>query len=176
VTPRLPLSLGGLLTRARIRAPFEGEITCQDRQRQGKDTGKGGEKTLVKTLTGKTSSLWPVGCISDQFPTRGTPTTSLRLARQVQSRDKSPPCTKSPVPTGVWAQTHGVSITTNACGGMNLHVMQVQQLAAMQAPRPTKSLNASLTGCAAITSPSSLALHTQTQPKALKHPVQCTQA
>jgi hypothetical protein len=34
------------------------------------------------THTGKTSSLWPVGCISDHFPTRGTPTTSLRLTRE----------------------------------------------------------------------------------------------
>jgi hypothetical protein len=40
-----------------------------------------------KTITGKTPSLWPGGCISDQFPTRGT---RLRLARQVSaSHDKS---------------------------------------------------------------------------------------
>jgi hypothetical protein len=44
---------------------------------------------LVKTYTGKTSSLLPVGCVSDQFPTRGTPTTSLHLAQ------KSLPHTKS---------------------------------------------------------------------------------
>jgi hypothetical protein len=45
---------------------------------------------MVKTHTGKTSSLRLVGCISDQFPTRGTPTTSLRLAQQVStSHDKS---------------------------------------------------------------------------------------
>jgi hypothetical protein len=111
---------------------------------------------LVKTHTGKTSSLWPVGCISDQFPTKGTPTTSLRLARQVcASHDKSPPRTTSPVLTGVWAQTHGTSIATDACGGTNLYVMRVQQLAAMQAARLAKSLNAGLTSCAAITSPSS---------------------
>jgi hypothetical protein len=62
----------------------------QDRQRQDKDSGKGGEKTLVKTHTGKTSSLWPVGCISDQFPTRGPLTRSLHLAREVSaSHDKS---------------------------------------------------------------------------------------
>jgi hypothetical protein len=42
---------------------------------------------FVKTLTGKTHSLWPGGYISDQFPTRGT---SPRLARQVfTSHDKS---------------------------------------------------------------------------------------
>jgi hypothetical protein len=36
--------------------------------------------------------------------------------------------------------------------------MQVQQLAAMQAAHPDKSLNAGLTGCVAITSPSSSTL------------------
>jgi hypothetical protein len=30
-----------------------------------KDSGQGGEGTLVKTHTCKMSSLWPVGCISD---------------------------------------------------------------------------------------------------------------
>jgi hypothetical protein len=84
---------------ARIRAPFDGEIISpkhktiqhhwqcegQEWQRQGKDSGQGGVRTLVKTHTGKTSSLPPVGCISDQLPTRGTPTTSLRLARQVSA-------------------------------------------------------------------------------------------
>jgi hypothetical protein len=67
----------------------------QDWQCQGKDLGQGGERTLVKTLTDKTSSLRPVGCISDQFPTRGKAsprTTSLRLARHVSaSHDKSSP-------------------------------------------------------------------------------------
>jgi hypothetical protein len=36
-----------------------------------------GMQIFVKTLTGKTTSLRPGGCISDQFPTRGT---RLRLA------------------------------------------------------------------------------------------------
>jgi hypothetical protein len=70
-------------------------------------------------------------------------TRSLRLARGVSA------------PTGTWAQTHGTSIATDACGGTNLHVMQGQQLAAMQTACPGRSLNAGLTGCAAITSPSS---------------------
>jgi hypothetical protein len=48
--------------------------------------------TLVKTHTIKTSSLRPVDCISDRFPTRGTPTTSLCLAQQVSaSHEKSGP-------------------------------------------------------------------------------------
>jgi hypothetical protein len=40
---------------------------------------------------------------------------------------------------------HGASIATDACRGMNLHVMQVHELAAMQEARPAKSLNAGLT-------------------------------
>jgi hypothetical protein len=48
---------------------------------------KEGMQIFVKTLTGKTSSLRPGGCIPDLFPTRGT---RLRLARQVSaSHDKS---------------------------------------------------------------------------------------
>jgi hypothetical protein len=114
------------------------------------------------------SSLRPVGCISDQFRTRGTPTTSLHLARRVStSHDKSPPRTtslshKKSLPrttslalTDMWAQMHDTSIATDACGRTNLHVMQGQQLAAMPTTFPGKSRNASLTGCAAITSPSS---------------------
>jgi hypothetical protein len=50
---------------------------------------------------------------------------------------------------------HGTDITTDAREGTNLHVTQEQQLAAMQVAYPGKSLNAGLTGCAAITSPSS---------------------
>jgi hypothetical protein len=50
---------------------------------------------MVKTHSGKTSSLQPVGCISDQFPTRGIPR-KLRIAREVSaSHDKSPPHTTS---------------------------------------------------------------------------------
>jgi hypothetical protein len=56
---------------------------------------------------------------------------------------------------------HGTVIATDACGGTNLHVMQEQQLAAMQAAYSGKSLNAGLTGRAAITSPSSPLCHTQ---------------
>jgi hypothetical protein len=50
---------------------------------------------------------------------------------------------------------HNMSIATDVCGGTNLHVMREQQLAAMQAACPGKSLNAGLTGYAAITLPSS---------------------
>jgi hypothetical protein len=49
----------------------------------------------------------------------------------------------------------GASTTTDTRGGMIPHAMQVQQLAAMQAAHPDKSLNAGLTNCAANPSPSS---------------------
>jgi hypothetical protein len=71
------------------------------------------------------------------------------------SHDKYPPRTTIPAPTSVWAQTHGAGIATDACGGTNLHFTREQQLAAMQAACPSKSLNAGLTSCTAITSPSS---------------------
>jgi hypothetical protein len=38
-----------------------------------------GMQIFIKTLTGKTPSLWPCGCIPNQFPTRGT------LTRQVSA-------------------------------------------------------------------------------------------
>jgi hypothetical protein len=69
--------------------------------------------------------------------------------------DKSPPRTTSPFPTGAWAQTHSTNTTTDAYGGANLHVMQIQRLVAMQPSHPDKSLNVGLTICVAITSPSS---------------------
>jgi hypothetical protein len=52
----------------------------------------------------------------------------------------------------------GASTTTDTRGGTIPHAMQVQQLAVMQATHPDKSLNAGLTGCAAIPSPSTLTL------------------
>jgi hypothetical protein len=54
--------------------------------------------------------------------------------------DNSPPRTTSPFPTGAWAQTHNTNTTTDEYGGANVHVMQIQQLAAMQAARPTRAL------------------------------------
>jgi hypothetical protein len=119
---------------------------------------------FVKTLTGKTTSLRPGGCISDQFPTRGT---RFRLTRQVSaSHDKSLPRTASPAPTSAWAQTHDSGIATDADGGANLHVTREQQLAAMQTTCPGKSLNAGLTSCSTITSPSSPTLpHARLNPR-----------
>jgi hypothetical protein len=94
-----------------------------------------------------------VSASHDKSPPR---TTSLCLARQVStSHDKSPPHTRSPASAGTWDQTHRASTTTDARGGTVPHAMQIQQLAAMQAARPDKGLNAGLTGYASITSPSS---------------------
>jgi hypothetical protein len=92
-------------------------------------------------------------------PHQRDPTTSLSLAREVSApHNKSPPHTTSPATTGMWAQTRSASATTDARGSAIPHVAQVQQLAIMQAARSNKGLNAGLTGCAAITSPSSHAL------------------
>jgi hypothetical protein len=154
------------LTRARIRTPLTARLSpwndkifqhhwqCegQDRQRQGKDSGQGGEKTLVKTHTSKMFSLWPVGSISDQFPTRGTPTTSLRLARQVSaSHDKSGPDWRVGPDTRhehrhrrAWVNESPRHVGTTAGGHAG--------------GPPRQDLNAGLTGCTAITSPSSLTL------------------
>jgi hypothetical protein len=110
-----------------------------------------GMQIFVKTLTGKTSSLQPAGCISDQFPTRGT---RLRLARQVWLR----------LVHG--AQAHNSSVATDAHEGANLHITRKQQLAAMQATCLGKSLNAGLTSRTAITSPSTSTLpHARLNPR-----------
>jgi hypothetical protein len=128
----------------------------------------------VKTHTSKTSGLRSVGCISYQFPTRGTP-------RQVSaSHDKSPPCTTTlrlRLVHGPWraALAQGASTTIDACGGAIPHAMQVQQLAAMQAAHCDKSLNVGLTGCAAIPSPSSRTLpHTSSARHAQAPSTMCT--
>jgi hypothetical protein len=82
------------------------------------------------------------------------------------SHDKSPPRTTSPAPTSAWAQTRGSGEATNPCGEANLHVTRERQLAAMQAICPGRSLNASLTSRATITSPSTSALpHAKLNPR-----------
>jgi hypothetical protein len=64
------------------------------------------------------------------------------------------------------AQTHDSGIATDAHEGVNLHVTQKQQLAAMQTTCPGKSLNAGLTSRATITSPSSPSLpHARLNPR-----------
>jgi hypothetical protein len=61
-------------------------------QGEEEEDGKAKSRTSARRAVLKgadaTSSLRPVGCISDQFPTRGTPTTSLCLARQVSASHK----------------------------------------------------------------------------------------
>jgi hypothetical protein len=135
------------------------EAKIQDKEEKGPCSRPTLARRLVfgQLAAAPTSSLLEgpprqVSASHDKYPPR---TTSLCLARQVSApHDKSPPRTTSPAPTGAWAQIHGTSTATDARGGTILHAMQVQQLAAMQAARPDKSLNAGLTSCAAITSPS----------------------
>jgi hypothetical protein len=84
----------------------------------------------------------------DKSPSRMT---SLRLARPPPGSDwcvgpgtRRKPKARAPPPTCV--------------GGTIPHAMQVQQLAVMQAAHLDTRLNAGLTGCAAVPSPSSLTL------------------
>jgi hypothetical protein len=98
--------------------------------------------------------------------------TSFHLARQVSvSYDKSPPrmtslCSTRLSSTSAWAQRHGSGEATDACREGNLHVTREQQLAAMQATCPGRSLNASLTSRATTTSPSTSTLpHTKLSPR-----------
>jgi hypothetical protein len=122
------------------------------------------------------SSACVVECRSSSRPSlAGLPVLSQLVASPISfpleepvsaSHDKSPPRTTSPAPTSAWAQTHDTDVATDACGGMNLHVTQKQQLVAMQAACPGKSLNPGLTGCVAITSPSSPTLpHARLRPR-----------
>jgi hypothetical protein len=84
-----------------------------------------------------------------------SPTSSLQEGspRQVSASHDNPLA-----PAGTWAMARDTSTTTDARGGMIPHAMQVQQLAAMQAANPDKSLNVGLAGCVAIPSPSTLTL------------------
>jgi hypothetical protein len=83
------------------------------------------------------------------------PSLGWQPLRQVSaSHDKSPPRATSPAPTLAWAQTHGSGEAANACGEANLHVTRGRQLVAMQVTCPGRTLNASLTSRAIITSPS----------------------
>jgi hypothetical protein len=87
------------LTRAHIRVPFDGEINSlkvESCQREGQDSRRGGPRTPVKIITGKTSCFRLVGNFSDKFPTRGS------LAWQpAHSHEHSPSPTKTwPIPRG----------------------------------------------------------------------------
>jgi hypothetical protein len=76
-----------------------------------------------------------VSALHNKFPPH---TTSLRLAREDRLRLARGP--------GHTTKAHGVSTTTDVHGGTTPHAMKVQQLAAMQAAHPDRSLNAGLIG------------------------------
>jgi hypothetical protein len=126
------------LTRARIRAPFDGKIISL----------KGSETNTLEadsTICWQATWGWLYPCWLqhlegvDRSPGAPTRAMSLRLARQVSaSHDKSPPRTTSSVLISAWAQMHGASLATDARGGTNLHVTREQQLAAMQIAYPGK--------------------------------------
>jgi hypothetical protein len=88
------------------------------------------------------------------------------LAERLHLRPVSALHDKSPPPTSAWAQTHGSGKATSACGEANLHIIRGRQLAAMQRLAPAGALNANLTSCAAITSPSTSTLpHAKLSPR-----------
>jgi hypothetical protein len=177
-----PTQTRGLLTRARIRAPFDGDIISPKKTRhsntidnvkakidnvkakiQDKERRSWSRPTLARRPVFGQLAASPTSFPLEEPPRQVYATTSLCL-------EKPPPRTRSPAPTGAWAQTHGTSIATDARGGTNLHVMQEQQLAAMQAACPDNSLNVGLTDCAAITSPSSPLCHTQNSARGTQGP------
>jgi hypothetical protein len=159
-----PSQARGLPTRARIRAPFDGEIISPKTTRQSNtiDSVKAKIDTVKAKIQDKEERRpWSRPTLArhpafSQLAASPTISPLEESPRQVSaSHDKSSPRMRSPAPASTWAQMHSVSTTTDVCGGTIPHVMQVQQLAAMQAAHPNKSLNAGLTSCAAITSPSS---------------------
>jgi hypothetical protein len=112
---------------------------------------KGGMQIFVKTLTGKATSPWPNGCISDKSPPR---TTSLRLARQVRLRLVRGPrhMARARPPT------HAGKRISTSCGGDSWRPCR--------RPAPAGALNANLSRRAAITSPSTSALpHAKLSPR-----------
>jgi hypothetical protein len=98
---------------------------------------------FVNTLTGKMTSPWPNGCISDKSPHR---TTNLRLARQVRLRlVRGPGHTARARPL-----THAGKRISTSCGNDSWQPCR--------RPAPAGAINANLIGCAAITSPSTSVL------------------
>jgi hypothetical protein len=131
-----------------------------------------------KTITGKTSCSRPVGSISGQLTTRGTPseqfpprTTSLCVTRQVSAlHDKSPPRTTSrsfarAVPVSDWGVGHDTRYDPETQTSSPRHVggpfptpCKYTSWWPARTAGPDRSLNTALLGCAAVTSPSSLTL------------------
>jgi hypothetical protein len=152
------------VTRARIRAHFDSEIISPKTTKQSNTIDN--VKAKIENVKAKIQDKEEKGSwsrptlarrpVSGQLAASPTSSPLEGSPRQVSAwHDKSPPRTRSPAPAGTWSQAHSTSTTTDAHGGTIPQVMQVQQLAAMQGAHPNKSLNSSLTSCAAVASPSS---------------------
>jgi hypothetical protein len=100
---------------------------------------------FVKTLTGKTTSPWPNCCISDKSPPR---TKSLRLRRECGPRHTAR--ARPPAHAGKRISTSYGDDSWRPC----------------RRPAPAGALNANLTSCTTITSPSTFALsHAKLSPR-----------
>jgi hypothetical protein len=134
--------------RVRIRAPFDSEIISPKTIRRSNkiDNVKAKIDNVKAKIQDEEKEPWSRPTLARASPTSFPLEESLRLARQVSaSHDKSSPdwC----VDSDALPPAHVEERISTSC--------KIQQLAAMQAARPAKSLNASLTSRAAITSPSS---------------------
>jgi hypothetical protein len=106
---------------------------------------------FVKTLTGKTTSPWLNGCISDKSPPR---TASLHLARQVRLRLVRGP-----------RQTARARLPMHARKRISTSYGDNSRRPCRR-PAPAGALNVNLTSRAAITSPSTSALpHAKLSPR-----------
>jgi hypothetical protein len=113
---------------------------------------------FVKTLTGKTTSPWPNGCISDKSPPR---TTSLRITRQVSAS------TTSLRLRLVCGPRHTARARPPAHAGKRISTSyEDDSWRPCKRPAPAGALNANLTSRATITSPSTSALpHAKLSPR-----------
>jgi hypothetical protein len=173
-----PTQARGLLTRARIRDPFDGEIISPKKTRhsntidnvkakidnvKAKIQDKEEKRSWSRSTLARRPVFGQLAASPTSFPLEEPPrqvstSHNKSQARQVSALHDMSRSRQVSAPTGTWAQTHGTSIATDAYGGTNLHVMWEQKLGAMQVACPGRSLNASLTGRTTITSPSSPAL------------------
>jgi hypothetical protein len=173
------------VTRAQIRAPFDGEIISPktrlidiiDNVKAKIDNVKAKTRNEVDPGPRSRSSLArhhvpdQLGAPPTNFLLEGPPTTSLRLARQVSVSRGLPP-----TPTEAWAATRGVTsgrgrLHHDAWGNQFPTPCKHTSRRPTRAAGPDRSLNAGLLSCTAIHRHHLQLCRTQASPEALKHPL-----